>query len=404
VRYFVLLCAALALSQAAGNQELPQMLGPVWSTLDTGECKLTVTANGGVGYTAPDSISAGAGFRFPKTSATHLYYAGMLCGNDSSYVVDRFYGHPAPNLNKDFAIVDSMHRDNRYGGQEYTAVMDDSRHATPKGLQVWMHTVALPVPHGRGVIVSYDYWNNGASPLNGFYSGLWGDFDVGSSSSTNQAFTDAGRRLSFIKQSTGAYPCVGIVLLYPPVASNVSVIKHDIWVYPDTCVTEYQKLRWMNGALHQDSFDVVYDYSALAACGPFDLAPTGHQYTAYAVVGDSTRAGLLAVVDSLQAWFDLNMPVAVGEQAPGLRPVVLSVSPNPVVGQGVIRFGAPALARAKLLLYDHTGRLVDRIWEGRTDGRMHELTWNRRALSRGVYFLRMEGDGLEQTVKTILAR
>ena len=400
MRFLSVLLVVPVLVFASGSGELPLPFGPIYGDHDTGNCKVTVTAHGGIGYTAPDS--AGSGFRFPKTVASYLYYCGMLCGNDSSYIADRFFGNPAPNLHKDFAIVESLHRDNWFGGQEYSAVMNDSRHPTPKNLSVHLHSIALPVPYGNGAIFIYDYWNDGANPLNGMYAGLWADFDM-VTANTNKAFTDPTRRCAFMRQAGTENPCVALAILYPHQASNLSVVDHDVYVYPDTCVTEWQKFRWLNGALHQDSSDRDYDWSVVAATGPFDIPAGTMQRVAFTMIAGTSRANLGIKLDSLQAWFDGNVGIS-GNGTPGPVPTRLTVSPNPVRGTARITFGAPTNERASLNLYDGSGRLVDQIWAGRLDGHTRDLAWNGSLLKNGIYFLRLQGSGVERTVKAVIAQ
>jgi hypothetical protein len=410
MRVVTILVMVSAAAFAAGTGALPEPFGPIWADHDTGNVKMTITAYGGVGYLAPDS--AGSGFRFPKAMTTsRLYYCGMLCGNDSSYIADRFYGNPAPNLNKDFAIVESLHRDNRYGGQEYSAVMADSRHPHAKNLQVSLHTIALPDPYGNGVIIMYDYLNNGPDPLNGMYAGLWADFDISSGGTADSGFTDPGRRLAFQRQKTNDNPNCGLVVLYPQQASNLSCVNHGTYVYPtDTCVTEYQKYRWLTGALHLGESDTAYDWSVIVATGPFDLMPGAHELKAFAMIAGISRAELLAKTDSLQAWYDLNVPAGLEGNSTNITfPSVLSITPNPVSGTSRISFGAPVRSEARLSLYDRAGKLVGTLWKGKLDGTTVSLNWNGcdgwgRRLESGVYFLRLKGNGLDHTIKTLLAR
>lgn len=389
----------------ATSNELAEFFGPVWADLDTGLIRTSVTAHGGIGYTAPDSTTAGSGFRYPKNLAvTRLYYSGMLCGNDSSYVVDRFYGFPAPNLNKDWAIVESLRRDNWFGGQEYTGIMDDSRHRSPKGLTARIHAIALPDPYGNGVILMYDYWNAGSQPLNGLYAGVWADFDISSGGTADKANTNRDRRAAYIRQTANPFPTCALAVLAPHEASNVSVVEHTVWVYPqDSCVTEFQKIRWLDGRLRFDSSRVSADWSIIVAAGPFDLMPGDTFRTAFAVLGCSSDVHLFRKLDSLQDWFTVNVGMTERNRTePPLA--LLSVSPNPVVGPLHVRFGAPSRIPAAVNLYDRNGRFVECIWQGQLNGQVLDVAWDSRNLQNGVYFVRLEGANLTKTVKTVIAR
>jgi len=63
--------------------------------------------------------------------------------------------------------------------------------------------------------------------------------------------------------------------------------------------------------------------------------------------------------------------------------------PNPFYEKGVIRLALPAPAWMKLLVYDISGRLIDKICEGTFSPGYHKISYGDK-LSPGVYFLMME--------------
>ena len=328
-----------------------------------------------------------------------------MCGNDTAYLVDRCYGHPASRIGKEFGTPESLYRQNLYGGKEWSGAMDDSRHAHPKNLYIWLHSLGLPGGYGNGVIHTYDFWNKGSAALDSMYAGIWADFDLSASGALDRAYTDTVRRMAYIRQASNVNPHCGLVLLAPKQASNVSIIKNPIWVYPtDTCVTKAQKLRMLNGKIHLDAADTTTDYSLLVATGPFDLPPGGRHVMSFAIVAGTSLDELNNKVDSLQAWYDAN--TGLMDHGPNIAvPTALSLEPNPVTGLTHITFGAAAQSEARLVLYDRAGRCVEQLWSGRLNGRTMSLAWNAGAkLRNGVYFLRLEGDRLDCTAKAIIAR
>jgi hypothetical protein len=121
------------------------------------------------------------------------------------------------------------------------------------------------------------------------------------------------------------------------------------------------------------------------------------------MIAGTSRANLGVKLDSLEQWFDATVGIG-GGQIPGPVFSMLKVTPNPVTGTARISFGAPTSERVALNLYDRNGRLVNRIWEGNLNGHTRDITWNDNSLQNGVYFLRLEGTGLRQTAKAIIAR
>ena len=80
----------------------------------------------------------GSTSRLPSTSSVGRSTPNILAGTDSSYIVDRFYGHPSSTISNDWRIVDTLQRvvPPEAGAQEYRTVFDDGYHPTPKGLTV----------------------------------------------------------------------------------------------------------------------------------------------------------------------------------------------------------------------------------------------------------------------------
>lgn len=414
MRLVSVLLAICAVALAAGDGNPAQAFGPVWATMDTGNCKVSVIAHGGVGYTnLPPSggPGLGVGFRFPRTAASsRLFYCGMLVGNDSSYVADRFYAFKPTNANidSDFVIVDTLHRDNWYGGQEYTSVMSDARHPTPKDLMVSQHALMLPGSYGNGGVFIYDYWTSGGTPIAGLYAALWADMDIGGGGAEDDAHTDATRRLAYIRATASENPCVGLAILDPHQASNLSTVFHQVWVYPDSCVSNYQKIRWLTGELTQAQSSASDDWSILTATGPFDVTPGTYHRVAFAMIAGTSQAELERKLDSLQQWYDGSVGIGSGEFGVA-RPTVLTLRPNPVSDRSRITFGAAVNTPIELNLYDGSGRLIRQLWRGSLNGRLMTTDFLARdahgaRLEKGIYFLRMESSGITRTLKTVVTR
>ncbi|MEO0108906.1 MAG: T9SS type A sorting domain-containing protein, partial [candidate division WOR-3 bacterium] len=143
----------------------------------------------------------------------------------------------------------------------------------------------------------------------------------------------------------------------------------------------------------------------IAATGPFDLAPGGGQRVAFAMLAGTTRAEFLRELDSLQTWFDENVPVGLaGEPPTGPARASITVAPNPVRTRAHIAFTASGNCHTTLSLFDRAGRQVEHLWSGSPTNRPVTLTWSNPGLDPGVYFLRLESAGVARTVKTIIAR
>jgi subtilisin family serine protease len=120
--------------------------------------------------------------------------------------------------------------------------------------------------------------------------------------------------------------------------------------------------------------------------------------------GNSMAAGLVKV-NAFAAVSGIPTSVAVEEGAP-LAARVLA-APNPIVGPGEFRFNLPATGRARLVLYDASGRRVRSIAEGLFGAGAHVARWDGRGergvrLPAAVYFARLESRDTSVTTKVIL--
>jgi subtilisin family serine protease len=99
--------------------------------------------------------------------------------------------------------------------------------------------------------------------------------------------------------------------------------------------------------------------------------------------------------------------VAVQAAAPALRRV--AAVPNPLQGAGEIRFALPAASRARLTLYDASGRRVRTLVDGPLSAGSRAIAWDgtddRGArVAAGVYFAQLNAGGAEVRSKVVLVR
>ncbi len=372
---------------------MPASPGVVVATHDTGYCALSVTCLGAIGFDFPAAPQQGVGFCFPKAGATGLYYGGFMCGNDSSYLVDHYYGMPASNVQTDWQISDSLRfYPPFHGAQMIQGSYTDAGHPTPHGLKATQTSYQSATPgYDKFVVMVFDLDNTGANPLNALYSGVMCDFDIGSTPSANDAGTTPGSRAAYEWATGSPNPTMGIRLLYPPTAANTAVIDHDIYVYPtDTAMSEYMKYRFLDGQLNESHSDRSYDWSVVVSNGPFDLSAGGRQRVAYAIVGGTDTANFLANCDSAQSWYDGTL--GVNERPAQFLPPGASfqVAPNPFSHAAVIRYSMPVAGRLAVKVFDINGREVENLIDRTVSAGSGSLTWTPRNIANGLYFIRCQ--------------
>ena len=130
--------------------------------------------------------------------------------------------------------------------------------------------------------------------------------------------------------------------------------------------------------------------------------------------------------DSVAAWIwdgddDPDVPVTINylpltsgqewsavDGGPPAAPTALEVYPNPFNPQTTIRFRVSEPQRARVAVYDLTGRRIRTLFEGCASGE-RTVDWDGRdasgrAVSSGSYFVRMSGERVDEVRKITLVR
>ncbi len=372
-----------------------------------GSCILTVTENGAIGFLNSDR-SNGTGFKYTKSSENWLYYASLAVGSSVNYLVDNYYG-PSGRNDGDFLV--STNPDGRLrfiqpperSDQEIVGFYDDRGHPAPKGLSVKQRSMAYSnTVYNDCVILEYTFKNNDSLPLNGLYAAEFADFDMTDAGANNGGIDDSAR-LAYVWRVANTNPHIGIKLLAPTTAKNVSVFDNATFVYPSGGMSDNAQFQFMNG-VNKIAALADTDVSVIVSAGPFDLGPADSTVVAFAFVGGSSLARLLENGDSAEAIYLRESSVA--EEPPvstnffcELRPC----SPSPFHNQTVIQYQVSGTtANPSLRIYDLTGRAVrdftkvlnpkpglyTLLWDGRDDAG--------RKVPAGVYFCKLQV--LEKTV------
>jgi len=103
-------------------------------------------------------------------------------------------------------------------------------------------------------------------------------------------------------------------------------------------------------------------------------------------------------------------PTVVTSAEPTLTGVQLAAAtPNPFLGETTFRFSVPTAMAVRLSIFDARGRLVRDLLSGSETAGWHAITWDglgndRRRISEGSYFARMDTPEGERVERVVLSR
>lgn len=394
----------LAADQDRTNDSMMQsiaiMTGQALVDHDTGYCLLTVTAFGAIGFV--DVNGAGGGFKHPKAGQQTMYYASFAMGNSPEYNADRHYGHHPDPVNDDLKPVDSLMPvvPPEFGDQQFRCKFDDSGHPDPKGLEVTQNSYMTADPEFDDfVVLAYEIHNPTGEAVDDMYAGIFGDFDLPPAGRLNRAASDTVRRLVYMRHQNTPNPTVGVKLLEPRSFANLSAIDHEVWVYKDSCMTDTQKFRFLNGDIVQRNSNRPYDWSVCTSVGPFDLAAGGRFTVAFAMFGGSNEANALANADAAQRWYR-QVGLAEGAKPRRADDQAFRVKPNPFSSGTWVHYTSRTKGRLEIEVFDALGRIVDSRSTEIEPGAGRYL-WQPAELAHGIYFINIKTPDQETVTKVL---
>jgi hypothetical protein len=115
--------------------------------------------------------------------------------------------------------------------------------------------------------------------------------------------------------------------------------------------------------------------------------------------------GLVRLYTGIEHYHDSGAPEFAAEPSA----VLLAPHPNPALGRSVVAFDLPFEGRARVDVYDVSGRRVSALVDRSFGPGRQEVEWSGvddrgRRLSSGVYFVRMETSGSVQSRRLVLLR
>jgi hypothetical protein len=381
---------------------------------DVGNCVLTVTKQGGIGFLNQGGL--GSGFIYPNPGTNQLYHASLALANAPNYVMDRFYPNTGTPNNTDWLCTTVP--DGRCwidtctpcaSDQESWAMYSDSGYTSPKSIIITQHGFAWEDPsYDDFVIAVFDVKNAGSSAVSNIHTGVIADFDMGDAYS-NLAGTDVSRRLAYMWYPSSPNPYVGVKLLYPTTATNVTVLQNPVYVYNGAVNIWHDTTlyKFLNGTLSFPSGATPDDWSIVLSAAPYTLNPGDIEQVAFAFVGGTSLSDLQTNADSAQSVYDQYLGIEEIVSPEIIIDGFVKLYPNPFTKSTCMSFSLSKAANVRIKVYNAVGQLVKTVIDEKCDAGLNNVHWNSRddsgkLLPNGIYFYSLETEGYHGTGKMII--
>ncbi len=343
----------------------------------------TVTSKGRTGYNG-ENAAQGQGFVYRDSSL--LYEMGLMCGTSATYLSDNVRGASAV-FNSDFTSTLAV-RENitnpRSDKDLYGSFTDGTVNVDHK-FYVWNSP-----GNEKYVIVEYKFKNASGSALNGFYAGLFADWDITAATfANNKTNQDVARKMGYAygTNAGGVYAAIKVLTPTPfnhfgldntnAATNGVNVGDTDGFSKAD----KYLTLSTSNptsgnlAATGNDIHDVV-------STGPFDI-PAGDSITvAFALIGGDNVLDIQTSADAAQVKYDGL--VATSNTASAIVNH-LNAQPNPAQSVTNIQFDLLQNDHINLSIFDMKGAKIKTVFDGNANAGAQNYAVDIANLANGTY-------------------
>jgi serine protease len=363
----------------------------------------TVTSNARVGFNNGDA-TGGLGFTFDGKQL--IYELSLMAGNSASRIVNNARGATATPDDEFGTKV----RINTYPSTQADfhakALMDDSKDASPYGLEVIQKTYAWnEIGEDQYFIQVLKLVNTSSSDINNFYIGYFGDYDIGDATKNSTGY-DFSRNLGYVYDldSGGAFGAIkGLSQNLDATFHSSSNNSNPGGVNQGDGYSDAEKFTCIstaNGPVITAKEDVMITVGQ----GPFDIKAGDTVRVGFAFIGGSSLADIQAAADKAQIKYnglqddaDVDTMV-VSVNTPNIES--LSIFPNPAQQFIQINGSLAQEDNLQVFIYAINGQLIDQIDLGK-QGKAIQSSISIAHLAQGVYNVVLKGTHSSASTKVL---
>jgi hypothetical protein len=391
----------------------------------------------------------GKGFIYPKNGSNLLYEASFMIGKSPAQVSDGARGNDGRTPDQDFEVFTGgeliLNTPGIVSDQDGLCTFSDLNAENPLGLKIIQKSFSYADPENDDyLILEYVIHNINQEAVEDFYAGLFFDWDIPLiSSADDRVEFDSALSLYYQYDSQanlyvsvvplGVNPCCELTA---SIFNWVTPIDNSSWLYDG--FTEEEKYLFLSGQTSTDPDGEAKDWSQIASCGPFSLAPQESVVVAFAVVGGEDLGEFQAnVISAMEKYLSITTNIENEDDKDNLPDdfCLDQNYPNPFNPSTIITFelrrdneesGTPHPAEridrffsrqmqktltlpTSLKIYNIRGQLVRTLFEDELPEGRYEMVWdgkdeNGAEVASGVYLYRLKTGQIATTRKMILLK
>lgn len=390
------------------------VINPSYFNMSVNKITTTINSRGNFGFNDYSNNTQGVGFKY-NNQANMLFEGGLICATSASRVSDVVRGADQSVQSNDltsvipFQITEPGIISNQDGSAKYN---DNGAGANKIGIEITFNSFAFSsLADEDYVIMRYRIKNTNATAVNGFYAGLFGDWDLGDQGNLNKADYDAANRMGYIwRTDNNPSSYAGMSLLS---ATNVSywaidndnAVSGNPWGIYDG-FTDQEKFTSLSSGVGRTQAGGTSgrDVANVIGSGPYNIPANGEITIAFALIAGNNLADLQA--NAVAARNKYATLVGVNSYNSEL-PASYSLSqnyPNPFNPSTNIKFSIAAPGSTSLRIYNTIGQNIATLVDGFMQAGNYSVDWNASGMSSGLYYYRLESGGFGVTRKMLMIK
>lgn len=376
---------------------------PTYLTTDHNDIAATFNSTGNIGHNGLEQ-DEGEGFSFDGSDDL-LFHGGVMIGTSATRLAD------VVRVGRSFeGVSDGFRMEKPYrlrlaldSNVEIGSAIFSDAHLPEEirvGVDVQMTTYEYQNPSSSNILlVVYRIRNVSGAALEGLRCGLYLDWDVSSSSYSDQVGYDASHLLAYQRNTsaTTTSPYVGATLVSPQDIAFYAVSNDADSA--NAAFYAWRKWMMMTSGIHENN--TIDDMAMVISGGPVTIAPNAYTEVAFALLAASDFDSLRIASDVAKA---LYKPSSVGTPGGSGKTLLAVARPNPFADITRLNVILPHAGQTSVAIYNLHGEQVASLFDGKLPAGSHEIPFDATTLPDGVYLYEVRSGDMVQYGKLVKSR
>ncbi|MDX1636540.1 MAG: S8 family serine peptidase [Balneolaceae bacterium] len=381
--------------------------------------KMSISADGTIGFTDPLSQEGGVGF-IPRTKVNGSYEEGQNLLFEGGFMLE-FSGKLLDavrttdgGVSRDFNPETTV----RLQAPGTTADLEaqtrfSSDSVSFQAAEITLNSFAFTDPDLSNVVyLLYEITNPSSYfELEDLHAGLFNDWDIGTSAGNNGTAYNAQDSILYVfdEDPKSDQPLVAVAALGPQ--SSALAIDNaaggrgpEFGIY-DGFTDEEKRRSLKAGTVNTEESGT--DVSAVVASGPYTVGARASVRVGFVYAFGETLEELRAQVQQARSRKPFTVSprgfVASGTEEPSATEFFQNY-PNPFNGTTRLRLDLAKQQRVSISIYNILGQKVQQIVDEELKPRIHIFTFDAGNLGSGIYFARLITESRSETIKLVLVK